>query len=187
MRDSTVNILVGRQGVGKTTTLLEMFDLWKKHKGILIFDYSSEKKYQNFPLINVEDLKHWNSTGIYRVYCSEPELFFDEVFKSVRNCYLICEDARSYMKPNLQQEIIKVMGLRRQLGIDVVANFWTLQDVPSKVLIYSNHITIFKTRDTVEKLDKLDKIPNPDDVIRVWQAVMRNPNQHFKATVKTNS
>lgn len=185
-RQPTVTAVCGMQGVGKTTALLSFINNWVLQKGVLIYDYSSEPKYRNFRQINIEDLPRWKHKGIYRVYHPEPDYFFEMVRLHVRNCYLILEDARSYMNANLQSEIASVFGIRRQLGIDIVANFWALENVPPTVLTYANYITIFKTRDKLQKLEKLDKVPNLEDVIEVWQEVQKNPNKHYFLTVRTN-
>lgn len=186
-RQITLTTIVGRQGVGKTTYILsELVRNMLLTKGVLIYDYSSEAKYQTIPLILLKDLSRWNSKGIYRIYDPDPIKVFKAIRADVRNCFLICEDAKSYMNPNLQSEIAEVLGIRRQLGIDIVCNFWALENVPPVVLTYSNFITIFKTRDKLEKIEKLDKIPNTDDVVKVWQAVQKSSNQYFKLTISTN-
>ena len=186
-RQSTLTTIVGRQGVGKTTyILLELINRFVGTKGVLIYDYSNEEKYQSIPIILLKDLKRWKSKGVYRIYDPDPIVVFEHIRKYVRNCFLVCEDAKSYMNPNLQSEIAEVLGIRRQLGIDIICNFWALENVPPVVLTYSNFITIFKTRDKYEKVVKLDKIPNPDDVIKAWETVQKHPNQYFKLTVSTN-
>lgn len=187
-RQNTLSAIVGMQGVGKTTFIVkDLIAPLMKTKGVLIYDYSSEKKYRNIPIINLSDLKRWQSNGVYRVFDPDPVKVFQEFYRSLRNCFLICEDAKSYMKPTLNEDIAKVLGLRRQLGLDIICNFWALENVPTTVFTYSNYITIFKTRDKEEKLYSLDKIPNPDDVIKVWRKVQEHPNKHYNLTVATNS
>jgi hypothetical protein len=187
-RTITLTTIVGKQGVGKTSYILrELISTFLKSKGVLIYDFSSEKKFRTIPVIALEDLHRWTSKGIYRIDDPDPVKVFREIKKSVRNCYLICEDARGYMKATLNDDIATVLGTRRQLGIDILCNFWALENVPTTVFTYSNYITIFKTRDKLEKLKTLDKIPNFEDVLRVWERVQRNPDPYSKLTISTNS
>jgi antitoxin component HigA of HigAB toxin-antitoxin module len=185
-RQPTLTTIVGMQGVGKTYYIIsELIRVFLQTQGVLIYDYSAEIKYKSIPLILLKDLHKWKSKGLYRIYDPDPVKVFSHIRANVRNCCLILEDARSYMNSNLQNEITEVLGIRRQLGLDIVANFWALEDVPPKVFTYSNYITIFKTRDKLNKIEGLEKIPNLSDVIKVWKKVQNHPSKHYKQTIST--
>lgn len=177
---------VGKQGVGKTYFLTNsLFPIFKKRKGILIYDYSCEDEYSIYPLILLQDLGKWNGTGIYRVYDSNPELVFQAIYKHVRNCYLILEDSKAYITSRPKQAISNVLGIRRQLGVDIIMNFWTLEDIPPQIYTYTNFLTIFKTADSERKLLKMDKLSN-DEIIKVWRSVRKHKDKRHRVTIELN-
>lgn len=185
-RKISLSVNVGKQGVGKTYFLLKsLFPAFVKQKGILIYDYSCEDEYAIYPLILLQDLGKWKGQGIYRIYDADPEKVFEAIYKHVRNCYLVLEDSKAYITSRPKQAIANVLGIRRQLGVDIIMNFWTLEDVPPQIYTYTNYLTIFKTADSEKKLQKMDKLSSPE-ILKVWKSVKRHKDPRHKVTIELN-
>lgn len=141
-RINAICLIAGTRGTGKTTAVKR----WIKEqtKKVLIVDTFSNPAWKEFPSLDPELLKRWNS-GIYRFYDSDTNKVMAAIEKSVYNALLVFEDATKYVGSKLSEDVKKFALDSKQKNLDVIFIFHSLSDIPRDLVRISDTITLFKT------------------------------------------
>lgn len=183
-RPNYVIVLVGAPRTGKTFYLDNL--IAKEKKKVLIYDVNNEKNWRKYPQMALHQVPLWKS-GKYRLFTDDTEQLFTHIYQSVRNASIVLEDATSYINNNTAAILKKILVSRRHWNLDVYLTFHGLNMVPPLVYELCNFIVVKKTNDNVRKLKRIDKIPNPDELLTAWEYVKNSKNQYEQKTVKIHA
>lgn len=184
MRSNAVVVFVGRPLTGKTYFINQLLD--QEQKKVLIYDLNNEPKYRHFPKMTVDKIPYWKS-GKYRVFTPDADELLEAIQKDVRNATIVLEDATSYITANTTRILRKILVSRRHWNLDIFLTFHSLNLVPPVVFELCNYVVVKKTHDSEKKLAKIDKIPNPEQLLKAWQKVMKDKNEFKQITVQTHA
>lgn len=180
----------GKPRTGKTTETEKVRNTFKSNGfGILIIDIKSEAVYQNAKTITIDQLAQWKGSGEYKVAFT-GNFSIDKLFKTIqnnkkaRNFLLILEDAKGYLNSTTSIETRAVIGACRQWGITLLANFWSMRQVPPFFADMTDILILRKTNDPVQKWQDLERFPHPDKLFKVYQEVSQSKDPYFAKRVK---
>lgn len=180
----------GKPRTGKTTETEQIRNAFKqKGFGVIIVDIKSEAIYKDVKSISIQQLAKWKGTGEYKIRFT-GEFTVDKFFgtiernKNARNFLLVLEDAKGYLNSSVSIETRGVIGACRQWGITLLANFWSMRQVPPFFADMTDILILRKTNDPANRWADLDRFPNPVELLKVVQEVRQNKNQFFAKRVK---
>lgn len=187
MRPNYVIVLVGARRTGKTTELVKLIDKCKKK--VLIYDINNEKIYRKYPQMNLSQLPAWRS-GKYRIF-APPEVMLEKILECskppapyhLRNTAIILDDASKYIFPNSTRMLKDLLVSCRHWNQDIFLTFHSISVIPPEVFTYTNYLLIKKTSENIKKIRSMDKVPNPEEVIKAWEAVVAHKDQYYQKTV----
>ena len=182
-RANAVAILVGAPRTGKTTLTKAIIEASKKK--VLIYDVNNEEAYDDFKRMPLKKIPGWRS-GKFKVFTDDPEELIYQIYQNVRNATIIFEDATSYINRDTTKYLRKILVSRRHMNLDIIFSFHSLNQVPPMIYEMSNYISLKKTNDTIQKVKGLNKLPNPDDVLKAFDKVRNSKDPYITVTVKTN-
>ena len=178
MRLNKIILVVGRKATGKTTFCKQLLNIDKK-KSIIVdsFDHPSYREYKS---IDVTQINRWKS-GRVRVYTSPPLESLNVIFNRCNTCTVVLEDAKRYIKPNVQDIITKAIIEHRNRDIDIIFMFHQLSDVPPYICDNHNSLVLFKTNDTMDV--RLTKFSNWNIIKEAHERIMKNSNPFYNETI----
>ncbi|MEZ0610457.1 hypothetical protein ACAW74_18225 [Fibrella sp. WM1] len=182
MTDVRHNVVILRAGAprtGKTTHTQKLIEAASKVRGVLIFDVNNEKAYADYPLMTVQQLRKWKSTGIYRLFGDDDEAVLSAIYRHAYNCMIVFEDATAYIKPNVQSEIRRLLVSRRHRNLDMLFTFHSLNRVPPLLYEMTNYLVLGKTNDGIENGGTLQKVPNFALVKEAWARVQAHASPYY--------
>lgn len=182
-----VIVSVGRPRTGKTTFNLALIKALAKQKGVLIFDVNGEKAFADYPKMPFDKLPGWKSKGIYRVHHTSPDEFMDTVFHSVYNAVVVFEDTTAYVDSTISESLKRLLVDRRHRNVDMLFSFHSLRVIPPKILDFTNYMIVGKTGDSEKYLKNLEKLPNPEEFLKVWQRVKNHPSNFYREIIEANA
>jgi hypothetical protein len=187
MRPNAVIVSVGRPRTGKTTFNLQLIQAIAEQKGVLIFDLNGEAAFKDFPVMPFDKLPGWKSKGIYRIFHDDPEEFISAVRRYVYNAAVVFEDTTAYIDSSISDNLKRLLVDRRHRNVDMIFSFHSLRVIPPKLLDFTNYMIVGKTGDSEKYLKNLEKLPNPEHFISVWQRVMQNPSNFYREIIEANA
>jgi hypothetical protein len=191
--DAKKIIQCGIAGTGKSTLTEEMRKKFLAMGfGVLIYDIKNEKCYQDVPLMPLSALKRWNGKGEYKVsMLSDDDFDIVDVFKIIRdrkgglrNFLFVLEDSDGYIYAGVQKPIRAVIGACRQWGITLLANYWSVSQVPPFFAEMCNYLVVRKTNDDFKKENDVPKFPKKDLVFETCKKVKAHPSNFHFVTLK---
>ncbi|MEL6558341.1 MAG: ATP-binding protein [Bacteroidota bacterium] len=182
-RPNAVAILVGAPRTGKTTLTKKLIEA--SNKKVLIYDVNNEEAYDDYKRMPLKKLRGWKG-GKWKVFTDDAEELIYQIYANVRNATIIFEDATSYINRDTAKYLRKILVSRRHMNLDIIFSFHSLNQVPPMIYEMSNYISLKKTNDTIQKVKGLNKLPNPDDVMKAFTKVHKSKDPFVTVTVKTN-
>ncbi|MDJ1505012.1 hypothetical protein [Xanthocytophaga agilis] len=167
--------------------MLQLIKALSKNKGVLIYDVNNEDAYRQFPKMEFKNLPRWKSTGVYRIFHPDTDSFIDAIPANVYNACVVLEDATAYVNSNIQESLNWLLVDRRHRNVDLILTFHSFRVIPPKVLDKCNYIIVGKTGDAEKYLKNLEKLPNPEEFMKVWQRVMKHESNFYREVVATNA
>lgn len=156
-----VSICIGRRHTGKTTFSKELLNKSKLPK--VIYDINNE----------------------YKDYYSEPFEDFDKFLDRIvelKGHYILIEEATIFFNPRGRfEEMINLIVRARHTKNIIQLNFHSFRSIPSNIVDMVDYITIFKTNDNEEIVEK--KIQK-DYVLKAWQKCMQSKNKFERITLR---
>ena len=174
IRQPVFIIIFGTNGTGKTTWLLNR--LQKDPRRHLVIDPDGmEKAWNKYTLIKHSQV-HQVRDGAKVKITAPQEKEFSSLLK-MRPGILVLDDARYYVKSQIEQAIRQILVRRRQIAIDIFAVAHSLNEVPPTFWTYATHCLVFKTADNPERSKK--NIPNYSELLEVIHRVNSHADPHY--------
>jgi len=176
-RDPLFIILIGTNGTGKTTRLLEFIDACAGG-GLIIDPEGMEEDWTGkFPEIRDEDIGKIINERCLVTDASEDT--FSAIQTDFNGRFLVLDDCRYYVKKGGDEMFHKIILRRRQIGIDVFAACHGITEVPSNFWTFATHAIVFKTSDNYKSRKQY---MNPDIFFKLEKAMSNvNRNEDFHA------
>jgi hypothetical protein len=158
MADNIVGIIIGGRGHGKTTLCKEAMRASPLPKKLIadIFDNPVWHSYgdpdvhpqwlnEKIEFLDPSLLARWGS-GTCRTYHSRRRDLIKIISTDLRNCFLVIEDARRFIKSEyLSEAFADLITDTKQKNINLFLAFHTLYQPPKELIDLADFITIFKT------------------------------------------
>lgn len=180
-RFNSVSCFLGRPGTGKTYQLLKIAQLYiKKGMRVFVVDDFDHPTYRN---ANVEIVKPENigklKPGIYRLISPDiEEEIIPVIASSIWNSLLVFEDCFKYVGNKFSKPMARLVIDAKQRNIDIIFMYhywaWMALDLARRADSYM----IFKTTDTPEARFDRKSFPFMDELLRIYNEVMKSPNEH---------
>jgi glycosyltransferase involved in cell wall biosynthesis len=185
-RQAQTDILVGINGTGKTTLGKKIIThlLENGHRGLIVTPDPSE--WQSVPLIHARHTHHIaNYTGLRRIIYFKGCM--ELIQKYYKNGVLYFDDARVYIHAQSDDFMTWLQIRRRQAGIDFLAAFHGLTQVPPIFFTFATNMFLFYTKDNIKRRseyiyeDDYDKIQQAR--IRIGEEIKKG-NRHYFEHIK---
>ena len=153
------NICVGRRKTGKTTFSKKLLD--ETEQPIVVYDVNNEyKDYYNKKLVDFD-------------------VFLDEIVH-LRHHYILMEEATIFFDTASKQKEMKNLLVRaRHTGNVIHLNFHSFSSVPRSIYTLLDYVTVFKTNDSEEALNRFDS----PILTQTFLKVRKDPNEYAHETI----
>jgi len=190
-RPNIATLIAGRTRTGKSTFLNALAKDYPKHKKVIIIDVNASPAYQEHPLLRkYETLNKWindNKTeqNIIRFYDLDKEKLAEYVLSRFKDGMIIFEDCTKYIMPNVNKSIRSHLVDHRMNRLDLSFTFHSIGIIPPFFWSFASYLTVFKTSEVLDISGNRDKVPNFDAVLKAWNHVSKQPDEHFYLTINT--
>lgn len=196
MRNNKVILLAGNRGRGKTDFAKSVLDQSPLPKVLVVdtFDSDSWQNMQthdhpdwagrNIPIVHPTKLHLLkNRKGIFRTFSSDVSLLKELIEKHIQNTFVIFEDATKYVNARLSEEMRKFVYDTKQKNVDALFIFHALASIPPELVRVSDILTLFKTGDSLRKIEQ--KYDNPE-VAMLFKHVQEQESRYYNASINLN-
>lgn len=182
-RKTSLSILLGTNGTGKTSFLRKLADTEIKNGGRVLILTVDSAEWTDFP--EIESFSIFN--GIAKVIHRPGVL--DKIFKTFFDGLLIFDDYRSFgiTATGKEAEALRAISIRRrQHMIDIaIAGHGFTEIVPSFLFTFATHLVLFKTIDNVDKvknrLPKFEFIKKQQNEVNT---IANDENAHYYRIIR---
>lgn len=161
-RFNLINVVIGRRGSGKTYFIKKFFKPYlQRGMKIVIVDtfnhpsYAFPEKNDPYPYkigrIQPSAIPAWEKdkkNGIYRMYGNNFNTEILPALMQLRNTLIVFEDAKKYIKQNLQEDLESLCIDSKQKNIDIIFLYHSWGFVPPAIIRLSDFIELFPTSDS---------------------------------------
>lgn len=159
MRTNKVILIAGTRGTGKTdfvkNLLAQMESVFSKCLVVDTFDnpvwldlstHDHPERMKLVPVINSEQLPRLKK-GTARIFNSDTNGLVAEIERTVRNTFVVFEDATRYIGSRLTDEMRRFVLDSKQKNTDLVFVFHNLTAIPPELVRISDILVLFKTNE----------------------------------------
>ena len=196
MRNNKVIIACGNRGRGKTDFAKLILDASPLRKKLIVDTFDSdpwqnmktwnhpEWKHRNIPVVHPTKLELLqNKKGIYRTFSSDVKQMQYLIDQHIKNTFVLYEDATKYVGSRLTDEMRTFVYDTKQKNVDLMFIFHSLASVPPELVRVADMLTLFKTGDSLRKIET--KYDNPD-VAKLFEHVQKQESRYYNATINLN-
>lgn len=174
IRQPVFIIIFGTNGTGKTTWLINRLSQDKRRQLVIDPD-GMEKAWNSYTLIKHHQVSLVKIGAKVKITAPEEKEF--QSLLKMRPGVLVLDDARYYIKSQIEQAVRQILVRRRQIAIDIFAVAHSLNEVPPTFWTYATNALVFKTADNPERSKK--NIPRYNELLEVIKRVNDHPDQHY--------
>lgn len=158
------HIVVGATKTGKTTFTKQLLNKSPKDRNKIVYDVNNEyKEYYNKPFIDF--------------------IPFMDSLKPVRESIILIEEATIFLgHQNTSRQLINKLVRKRHENNYIILNFHSLRKVPRYIFELANFLTVFKTLDTSDIIEKY--FSDEPEIIEIFDFIKSSDNQHINRTIK---
>lgn len=170
-RIAKLTLAVGKKGVGKTYSLMQLIRQYVKSvgggKGSKVLVYDVNKEYVEIKTLALKDLLrfvtspkpearrilpiHDDGTPMSTIEMQQT-LFF--ILRYVYNLMLVIEDLNAYIGHSISEKLIALLAVQRHKSVDTFIHFQAKNRSLNPTLLgQTNMIRIFKTTDTYQQFE----------------------------------
>jgi|TARA_R110000751_G_scaffold94864_1_gene185242 hypothetical protein len=171
MREALLGVAVGKKGVGKSYTTLQLISQYIKGgvdikpRRVLIIDVNDE--YSNVKAIRVKDvnlfshhpkiearrIRPYNEDGSKMTLNDIAESCFD-ILQSYKGGLLLIEDINRYIGDYLPNDLVGALCTNRHNDLDIICHFQSIGRVGTKIWQNINWLRFHKNTDGVDRHKK---------------------------------
>jgi len=205
-REALLGVVVGKKGVGKTYTTLEMITNYiKQHnRRVLILDVNNEfgnvqvdqnPNFVDVKAIRPEDVEKFTyhptiearrvsvlKEGGGKMSLNELAETLSVILKTYQNGLLLIEDINKFVSDSLSTDLIGSIVTQRHMSVDIITHFQTVGKIAQpKIWGNANWVRFHKCEDTV--LRHKSKFAGDITHLQIMEAMVNqqynNGNKHF--------
>ena len=132
--------VIGHTGQGKTVWTKKFIEGKRQY----IFDVNNE--YKDLPLDNIISPKMRN--------ISLDKEHFVRVCMQLNNTNCVVEDATGFLRGKIESDFSKMLAAKRHKGNNYILLFHSINRVPPEIMEMANYVTLFKTNDNIDTVEK---------------------------------
>jgi hypothetical protein len=171
MREALLGVAVGKKGIGKTYTTLQLIGSYikggldMKPRRALIIDVNDEFEsvaaisskdvalFSHHPKIECRRIRPFNADGSKMTLDDVAEVLWD-VLKDYRGGLLLIEDINKYIGDNLPNDLIGALCTNRHSNLDIILHFQSIGRISPKIWQNFNWLRFHKNTDGVDRHKK---------------------------------
>lgn len=199
MREPQLGIAVGKRGIGKTHTTLEIinqyvmgFNANSKPRRVLILDANDE--YSNIKALKITDIPFFSRHPKIEVRRIRPFLpngkkmglndiaeclFY--ILENYQGGLLLIEDINKYLTSHLPKDLIGAICTNRHNDMDIIMHYQALGKVPTTVWENANWVRFHKNNQSVDRHEK--KYEDMYEMFKITECIVdfqfNNGNKRF--------
>lgn len=192
MREAQLGVAVGKKGIGKTYTTMQMIQKYVKGGGglkprrALILDVNDEfqevkglalshvKVFSHHPKIEVRRVRPFNADGS-KMTLNEITDALKVILDSYKGGLLLIEDVNKYVSDYAPNDLIGALCTNRHTSTDIIMHFQSIGRISTKVWQNLNWIRFHKNTDSVDKHHK--KFDDRHEALKIVE-LMVNKQYH---------
>jgi hypothetical protein len=186
-RFSSIFLHIGAKKTGKTQGTLNMaVDMFKQQKKpVLVLDKGSQEEYEDFHVIDIDDLPGFNKVAqkaTYKLFrcrvSSEEDIlkFFTYVNQHIKNSFVIFEDATSYAVGNIPRVMKDLILNSRNACNDYLFNLHSLSEPAPFLFRHAEFLILRRTSDVKVPT----KIPVQNKIERAMREIAQENAELYK-------
>jgi len=171
MREAMLGVAVGKKGIGKTYTTLQMINQYVqgglnvKPRRALIVDVNDEfsdvkgirvkdvELFSYHPKIEVRRVRPYNDDGSKMTLNEIAEALWN-ILRSYKGGLLLIEDVNRYVGDYLPNDLVGAICTNRHSDIDIILHFQSIGRVGTKIWQNVNWLRFHKNTDSVDRHKK---------------------------------
>jgi len=199
MREAQLGIAVGKRGIGKTFTTLQIIEQYvlgySGHsipRRVLIMDVNDE--FQNIKGLKLSDVKLFSvhpTIEARRIRPFNPNgskmsledvcqaLFF--ILENFRGGLLLIEDINKYLTHHFPKDVVGAICTNRHADMDIIMHYQAIGKVPTTVWENANWIRFHKNNQSVDRHEK--KFEDKYEMLKIAESLVEfqynNGNERF--------
>ena len=199
MREAQLGIAVGKRGIGKTHTTLQIineyilgFGVSSKPRRVLILDVNDE--FENIKALKLADVKLFSmhpkiEARRIRPYLQNGQkmtledicqaLFY--ILENYKGGMLLIEDINKYLTHHFPKDVIGAICTNRHSDMDILMHYQAIGKVPTTVWENANWIRFHKNNQSVDRHEK--KFEDKYELMKIAECIVdfqfQNGNPRF--------
>lgn len=192
MREASLGVAVGKKGIGKTYTTMELIKGYvngvggKKPRRALILDVNDEfedvkglalsqvKLFSHHPKIEIRRVRPFNPDGS-KMTLNEITDALKVILDNYKGGLLLIEDINKYVSDHTPNDLIGALCTNRHTSTDIIMHFQSIGRVTPKVWQNLNWLRFHKNSEAVDKHQK--KFDDKHEALKIIE-LMVNKQYH---------
>lgn len=199
MREAHLGIAVGKRGIGKTHTTIEIINQYilgngiqSKPRRVLILDVNDE--FENIKALKLADVKLFSmhpkiEARRIRPYLSNGQKMTLEdicqslyyILENFKGGMLLIEDINKYLTHHFPKDVIGAICTNRHNSLDIIMHYQAIGKVPTTVWENVNWIRFHKNNQSVDRHEK--KFEDKFELMKIAECIVeyqyQNGNPRF--------
>lgn len=201
MREAQLGVAVGKKGIGKTYTTMQMIQKYVnggssiKPRRALILDVNDEfenvkaiavnhiKVFSHHPKVELRRIRPYNPDGS-KMTLNEISDTLKVILDNYKGGLLLIEDINRYISDYTPSDIVGALCTNRHTSLDIIMHYQSIGRVSTKVWQNINWLRFHKNQDSVDKHQKkFDERYEPFKIIEIMvNKQYHNGNNRFFVT-----
>lgn len=199
MREAHLGIAVGKRGIGKTYTTLQMINDYvhgfggtKKPRRVLIMDVNDE--FEKIPALKLSDVPLFSMHPKVEARRIRPfnadntpmtlsdvcqALYF--ILENFKGGLLLIEDINRYLTHHFPKDVVGAIVTNRHRDMDILMHYQAIGKVPTSVWENANWIRFHKNNQSVTRHEK--KFEDKAEMLKIAESIVdfqyENGNERF--------
>jgi hypothetical protein len=201
MREAQLGIAVGKRGIGKTHTTLQIIDEYvtgfngsSRPRRALIMDVNDEFSqikalriqdvplFSRHPVIEARRIRPYNANG-NKMTLEEVCTTLFYILENFRGGLLLIEDINKYLTHHFPKDVVGAICTNRHGDLDIIMHYQAIGKVPTTVWENANWIRFHKNNQSVDRHAK--KFEDKHEMLKIAECLVdfqyENGNERFYA------
>ncbi len=206
MREALLGVAVGKKGIGKTYTTLQIISQYikgginVKPRRALILDVNDEFQnikairpsdvalFTHHPKIECRRIRPYNEDGIKMTLNEVADTLWN-ILNVYKGGLLLVEDVNRYVGDYLPNDLVGALCTNRHSSLDIILHFQSIGRVGTKIWQNINWLRFHKNTDSVDRHQK--KFQDKYEAFKIIEILVNNQyfngNKYFYLTFDTDT
>ena len=202
MREALLGVAVGKKGIGKTYTTLQLISSYIKGSGsikprkALILDVNDEFQsikaispedvalFSHHPQVEARRVRPFNSDGSKMTLNDVADCLWD-ILQNYKGGLLLIEDINKFTGDYFSKDLTGALCTNRHSSLDIIMHFQSIGRVGTKIFQNINWLRFHKNTDSVDR--HKNKFPDKYEIFKICEILVNkqyfNGNRYFHLTI----